>query len=62
VLRLLVGVEGGFARRAADVAGGKRDDQLAALGLGPLRAQHPLPDQENLCLLCGLLRYADREL
>jgi hypothetical protein len=50
VLRLLVGVEGGLAGRAAHVSGREREDQLAALGLGPLRAQHPLPDQENLCL------------
>jgi hypothetical protein len=49
VLRLLVGVEGRLARRAADVADRELQDQLAALGLGPLRRQHPLPDQENLC-------------
>ena len=50
MLRLLVGVEGGLPRRAAHVADGELHDQLAAPGLGPLRRQHPLPDQENLCL------------
>ena len=56
MLRLLVGVEGGLARRAADIADREREDQLAALGLGPLRGQHPLPDQENLCFRHGPLQ------
>ncbi len=47
---LLVGVEDDLAGRAADVPDRQRDRQLAALGLGQLARQHPLPDQVQLCL------------
>ena len=50
MLRLLVGVEDDLAGRAADVSDRQRDRQLAALGLGQLARQHPLPDQVQFCL------------
>ena len=50
MLGLLVGVEDDLAGRAADVSDRQRDRQLAALGLGQLARQHPLPDQVQLCL------------
>ena len=51
MLRLLVRVEDDLAGRAADVPDRQRDRQLAALGLGQLARQHPLPDQVQLCSL-----------
>ena len=45
---LLVRVEDDLAGRAADVPDRQRDGQLAALGLGQLARQHPLPDQVQL--------------
>ncbi len=45
---LLVRVEDNLAGRAADVPDRQRDRQLAALGLGQLARQHPLPDQVQL--------------
>jgi len=59
MLRLLVGIEDGLAGQAADVTDRQWDGQLAALGLGEPARQHPLPDQVQLCLLCGPRRYAD---
>jgi hypothetical protein len=45
VLGLLVRIQDDLAGRAADVPDRQRDGQLAALGLGQLARQHPLPDQ-----------------
>ena len=45
VLRLLVGIEDDLAGRPAGVPDRQRDRELAALGLGQLARQHPLPDQ-----------------
>ena len=50
MLRLLVRVEDNLAGRAAHVPDRQRDRQLAALGLGQLARQHPLPDQVQFCL------------
>ena len=50
MLGLLVGIQDDLAGRAADIADRQRDRQLAALGLGQLARQHPLPDQVQLCL------------
>ncbi len=50
MLRLLVRVEDDLAGRAAHVPDRQRDRQLAALGLGQLARQHPLPDQVQFCL------------
>ena len=47
---LLVRVQDDLPGRAADVPDRQRDRQLAALGLGQLARQHPLPDQVQLCL------------
>jgi hypothetical protein len=50
MLRLLVRVEDNLAGRAAHVPDRQRDRQFAALGLGQLSRQHPLPDQVQSCL------------
>jgi len=50
VLGLLVRIQDDLPGRAADVPDRQRDCQLAALGLGQLARQHPLPDQVQLCL------------
>ena len=50
MLGLLVRIQDDLPRRAADIPDRQRDRQLAALGLGQLARQHPLPDQVQLCL------------
>ena len=50
VLRLLVGIEDDLAGRPACIPDRQRDRELAALGLGKLARQHPLPDQVQFCL------------
>ena len=48
MLGLLVRIQDDLAGRAADIPDRQRDRQLAALGLGQLARQHPLPDQVQL--------------
>jgi hypothetical protein len=59
---LLIRIQDDLPGRAADVPDRQRNRQLAALGLGQLARQHPLPDQVQLSLLCGPRCYADRAL
>jgi hypothetical protein len=57
-----VGVEGDVPGGVVGQPDGQRGDQLAAAGLGDDPAAQPGPDEMELSLLCGLLRYADHEL
>ncbi len=57
-----VGVEHDLAGRVVDQAGGQRQRELPAPGLGQDPAAQPGADQEEFSFLCGLLRYADHEL
>jgi hypothetical protein len=59
----LVGVEDDLpGRLAPDQPGRQAAAQLAAGGLVADPAGQPCPQHVELCLLCGLLRYADHEL
>ena len=57
-----VGVEDDVPGGVVGQPDGQRGDQLAAAGLGHDSAAQPGPDEMELSLLCGVLRYADHEL